>query len=110
MQTDLFTPRYGRRPRIPYRGEAPHNESPTSREAAVKIEPKKGSLQHDVWRFIRLRNGHGATAQEVERGLDLSGNTVRPRLRELEEMQLIRKTDRTRETESGRAAVVYVAA
>lgn len=110
MQTEMFVPRYSRRPRIPYRGQAPHNETPTSKAAAASIEPSKGSLQHDVWRYIKLRGGYGATAQEVEHGLAVAGNTVRPRLRELEEMQLIQKTDNKRRTDSGREAVVYIAA
>ena len=108
MQSDLFDPARPR-PRIPYRGEAPHNRTATSKAAAVAIEPTKGSLQWQVWIFIKRQLTYGATAQQVEVGLGVSGNTVRPRLRELEEMQLIRKTDQTRDTTSGRAAVVYVA-
>jgi len=97
------------RPRIPYRGEAPHNRTATSEAAAREIEPQKGSLQYRVWQYIRSFGRWGATAQEIEHGLNLSGNTVRPRLRELEEMQLIQKTKRTRRTTSGRSAFVYVA-
>jgi hypothetical protein len=98
-----------RQARIPYRGEAPHNGTATSVEAAESVEPVRGSLQWRVWRYVNGRDLDGATAQEIERGLGLSGNTVRPRLRELEAMQLIQKTNRTRETASGRKATVYVA-
>ena len=75
--------------------------------AAESVEPVKGSLQWTVWRYVN-RSPDGATAQEIERGCALSGNTVRPRLRELEDMKLVRKTQRTRETASGRRATVYV--
>lgn len=96
-----------RQARIPYRGQAPHNGTPTSVEAAESVEPVKGTMQWSVWRYVNNRSD-GATAQEIERGLGLTGNTVRPRLRELEAMHLVRKTDRTRETDSGRKAVIYV--
>jgi predicted ArsR family transcriptional regulator len=67
------------------------------------------NLRRRVFEFVHERGGHGATAEEIEVGLELSGNTVRPRLVELRELGAVVKTDSKRKTRSGRQAVVYVA-
>ena len=104
-----FAPHARPKPRIPYRGKAPHTAgSDTSREAAESIEPEKGSLQYEVWRYLVKMRGFGATDEQGAKALKMSGNTYRPRRRELEEMGLIRKTDVRRPTDSGRSAAVYV--
>ena len=94
--------------RIPYRGYAPFVDSATSQAAADSIEPTRGTLQHDIHGYIRKMKRYGTTADQIEDKLGISLNTVRPRLRELEEMGLIAKTERTRPTRSGRQAKLYV--
>ena len=88
-------------------GLPPHQRhSQTSREAAETIEPKAATLRRMVLDFIRGQGEHGATRQEIEAGLVMSGNTVRPRVCELMEMGLVVETDITRNTPSGRRAFV----
>lgn len=83
-----------------------HNGTPTSREAAHAIKPHALTLRNRVLLFVSAA-ADGATAEEIERGLSLAGNTVRPRLVELRETACIRDSGRTRKTASGRAAVVW---
>ena len=85
---------------------APHNGSPTSRAAAEQIEPTAHTLRAKVLEFIRSQDHHGATRQEIEAALQISGDTIRPRCKELLAMGLIRETTRTRPTVAGRSAVV----
>lgn len=95
--------------RIPYRGKAPFVKgSDTSEAAAESIEPRKGNYQYEVLRYIRQMRSWGSTADQVEEKLGIPLNTVRPRLRELEDMGFIVKTPTKRPTRSGRGARVYV--
>lgn len=96
------------RPRIPYRGKAPHTAgSDTSREAAEAIEPEKGSLQYEVLAYLRKMRSFGSTDEQGAQALGISGNTYRPRRRELEIMGFVKETDMRRPTESGRTATVW---
>lgn len=105
-----FAPPARPRPRIPYRGRAPHTKgSDTSREAAEAIEPEKGSLQYQVLAYLRKMRSFGSTDEQGARALRISGNTYRPRRRELQEMGFVRETNVRRPTESGRTATVWVA-
>jgi hypothetical protein len=95
--------------RVPYRGHAPFaKRSETSEAAAVAIEPRRGTLQWKVHRFVRSRGHQGATRQEIADLLGIAENTVRPRITELIALGLVRKTDRTRETRAGRSAEILV--
>ncbi len=83
----------------------PFSNSTTSREAAKWIEPDARSLRGAV--LIYLRRTGGTTAQEVERDLELSGNTVRPRIRELVKAGLVYDSGETRVLASGRKAIIW---
>lgn len=83
--------------------------SPTSREAAVSVYRPVTTLRRRVFEFLLDRGGHGATADELEVGLGLSGNTIRPRLVELRERGFVVDSGATRPTRAGRRAVVYLA-
>lgn len=102
MQPDLFV-------------EAPHQRhSATSLAAAEAIQPRLNELQRIVRAAIQMgannpRDSDGATDEEISRFTGLPGNTVRPRRRELQLAGLIRDSDRTRATASGRQAVVWIA-
>ena len=87
----------------------PHSKTKTSKEAAEKIVRKASTIRQRVWQTIHNTGGIGATAQELEVLMNLAGNTIRPRLVELEEAHRIIKTETTRETVSGRSARAYVA-
>lgn len=83
-----------------------HNGTPTSVDAAHDIKPAVLRLRGRVLTFIASRP-NGATAQEIEAGTGIAGNTVRPRLVELREGGSVRDSGRTRKTASGRSAVVW---
>jgi len=85
---------------------APHNGTPTSREAAHAIKPHVAAQRSRVLALIASRDG-GLTAQEIEEALSLSGSSVRPRICELRETGCIRDSGRTRRSASGRACVVW---
>lgn len=96
-QFDLFDP------------PPPHvRHSPTSKAAAVDIESRAATLRARVLNFIRRRGDAGATDEEIQRSLQMPGNTQRPRRRELEQMGRISDSGTTRPTSSGRQAVVWV--
>ena len=88
---------------------APHNGSPTSRAAAEAITLTAGTLRALVMTYIRDQGEHGATRQEIEDALQISGDTIRPRCKELLAMGLIHATTATRPTVAGRSAVVLEA-
>lgn len=86
---------------------APTNGTATSTRAAKLMLDRLGEVQARVLDAITGTGLAGATAEEVEYIACLSGNTVRPRLRELEAADLIHRTNRTRTTTSGHNAYVW---
>jgi hypothetical protein len=63
-------------------------------------------LREKVCEYIRLQGEHGATEEEIEEALLLSGNTCRPRVWELMKAERIEDSGATRKTRSGRYARV----
>lgn len=92
----------------PYNGAAPFQKhSETSTEAAKGIEKKIGPLHQKILEWLK-NHPAGATDERLCAELDLEGNTLRPRRRELELMKKIFNSGRTEATQSGRQAVVWV--
>lgn len=90
--------------------DAPHNGTPTSKAAATAIRPSADTLRAQVLEYVRLCGENGATREEVEIGLEMSGSTVRPRVVELMNRGLLRERENaTRGTESGRQARILLA-
>ena len=88
---------------LPY---APGSE--TSREAA---EAAVGTAEAGRARVLACLVRHGAmTLQQIEDALGWSGNTVRPRRKELEAAGLVVNSGRMAKTKSGRNAVLWEAA
>lgn len=88
----------------------PHNGTRTSMEAAASIQHKAPSWRERIFNYIQSRGGSGATRDEIERKLGISGNTVRPRITELLDAHRIRESKTTtRPTRSGRQAFVLFA-
>lgn len=85
------------------------NGTPTSNEAASRIEPAAGTLRALVLAYVRHCGEIGATDEEMQVGLEMNPSTQRPRRQELEKLGLILRTSRTRPTKSGRAAVIFIA-
>lgn len=52
----------------------------TSEQAAQRMAPHAGRLVEQVYAYVKARGEFGATEAEIEHGLTLPGNTVRPRL------------------------------
>jgi hypothetical protein len=86
-----------------------HNGTSTSRAAAERIEPTAGTLRAAVLEYVRNCAAHDATDEEMQIALEMNPSTQRPRRQELEKLGFVVRTDRTRETKSGRKAVVFVA-
>lgn len=85
------------------------NGTPTSNEAASRIEPAAGTLRELVLIYLRNCKAHGATDEEIQLALDMNPSTERPRRQELEKLGLILRTSRARPTRSGRSAVIFIA-
>ena len=54
------------------------NAQRTSVAAAEKVLPRTGSLKRKVYEYILSQGMRGATDQEIEKTLQIEGNTVRP--------------------------------
>lgn len=69
----------------------PHNGTETSIEAAEKIQE---DAHADRWRVLRYVVGcgdRGATREEIEHALTMTGNSVRPRVWECVEVEQVRR-------------------
>ena len=82
--------------------------SATSEAAARSIASHRPELRLRVWCAVELAGWTGITAEELEAACEMPGNTVRPRLVELREDGLVMDSGRTRRTESGRSATIWV--
>lgn len=80
----------------------------TSHAARIAIIPIAPAIVEQVYQFIASKGVHGATAQEIEAGLSIKGDTIRPRLVTLREDRRIETLGEVRRTRAGRAAVVWV--
>lgn len=85
-------------------------QSSTSRVAAVEAVPLTGSTRMEVYAFIKREGPFGATDEEIQTALGMNPSTQRPRRVELVDRGLIMASGTTRQTRSGRPAVVWVAA
>lgn len=92
----------------------PHNGIDTSESAANAIAGKAEAIRQQVYALIVDRGG--LTSDEIQSITGLDGNTVRPRLWELEgnpvdsgRQRLIYKSETKRMTRGGRPARVYKA-
>ena len=78
---------------------------PTSASAALRALPKSGSKRKRVYDFIN-RVG-GATDEEIEQALNISGNTVRPTRGSLVKDGFIVDSGLERLTKAGNPAIVW---
>lgn len=85
--------------------------SPTSKAAAEAIKPHIGPMHRKILTCLTdmFDLGHGgATDAEMQDILKMKESTQRPRRRELQQWGYILDSGRTRATQSGRQAVVWV--
>lgn len=97
----------GNPPDKPLPPRLPHNGTLTSRIAAQSMRCSAGAQQQRVLECLQQAGDAGLTDEEIQRGLDLSGNSERPRRAKLVELGLVRNTGLMRKTNSGHAAVVW---
>lgn len=88
--------------------------SETSKAAARSVKSTRGKTMQMVLDRIRAFAGDpygdpGATDEEIQRDLGMSGNTERPARVALVQQGLVKDSLRERKTVAGRAAVVWVA-
>ena len=95
-------------PHAPVSGLQPETRQ-TSQAAAERIEPTAHTLRAAVLRYITSCGSDGATDDEIQHALSMTGNTERPRRRELEQAGWIYVSAETRRTAAGRKAAVWVA-
>lgn len=88
--------------------KTPHNGTPTSRIAADLAKTFAATQQETVFQFIEQAGEHGATDQEIEHGLGIAGNSVRPRRRKLVELGRVKESGSLRMTSSNSPAVVWI--
>lgn len=79
----------------------------TSRVAALNTLPYSGSIRHRVYEFIVRRGPEGATDQEIATNLNLSGDTVRPTRKTLEQDLYVIDSGLTRNNHNGNACIVW---
>ena len=88
--------------------KTPHNGTPTSRITATLAKTFAATQQETVFEFIEQAGDRGATDQEIEIGLGIAGNSVRPRRRKLVELGRVKQSGNLRLTSSNSPAVVWV--
>lgn len=81
----------------------------TSHAAAASVSHNTGVLRSRVLHHVMNQGEHGATADEIQRALDLAPQTVTPRCLELRKLGLLERTEVKRPTIHGRLAYVYIA-
>ncbi|MCP4677693.1 MAG: hypothetical protein GY854_19690 [Deltaproteobacteria bacterium] len=92
-----------------YGGTPPHQQhSDTSRGAAVAVASKASKQRAQVYAHILSKGNNGATDEEIGTALDLGGNSVRPRRRELVIAGRVVDSGHRRKTTTGRDATVWV--
>lgn len=79
----------------------------TSRAAAMGVLPYSGSIRYRVYEFILRRGISGATDQEIATNLNLSGDTVRPTRKNLEQDLFVIDSGHTRNNLNGNACTVW---
>jgi len=83
------------------------NSPTTKRAAMVAIEPDRKRRRGKVLCFLASQGTHGATDEEIQTGLAMTGDSERPRRLELQRAGLVRDSGRVRNTAAGRAACVW---
>jgi predicted transcriptional regulator len=82
-------------------------DSATSKQAALEIAPRAGTLRANVLAYLELAD-QGGTNDEIARALALKLQSVCPRVNELVKGGFLKDSGETRLSDSGRKAVVWV--
>lgn len=88
----------------------PHQRhSETSRDSALLAKPKFPATMGAVLERLLARGARGATDEELQLALGMSGNTERPARVTLTARGMVADSGTTRKTLAGRNAVVWIA-
>jgi hypothetical protein len=79
----------------------------TSIEAALNAFPKSGTKRRKIYDYLERQGATGATDEEIETALQISGNTVRPTRGGLVEDGFVQDAGFNRPTKSGNDAIVW---
>ena len=79
----------------------------TSRIAAERVYPKSGSIRLSVYEYLIRQGLRGATDQEMQSNLNLSGDTIRPTRMTLLKDGYIIDSGETRNNLNGNPCVVW---
>ena len=80
----------------------------TSIQAQIKAAPRMSSQRARVYQFLVDRMDQGATDQEMQFALKMSGDTLRPTRGKLLKENLIYDSGKTRKNENGNDCIVWV--
>src|SRR5215218_2336656 len=80
----------------------------TAQAAAVDVYPRSGTQRYRVLLDIFAAGEEGRTRDEIAEGLNMSPNTVRPRVKELLDAGWITTNGQTRPSLLGRHAEVLI--
>jgi len=80
----------------------------TSFQALAKALPNRDSNRYKVFQFILDRFEYGATDHEMQEGLLMSGDTLRPTRLSLVKDEFIYDSGRTRKNAKGNECIVWV--
>jgi hypothetical protein len=83
------------------------NGRQTSRAAAERVYPKSGTMRLFVYEHIIRQGLRGATDQEIQNTLHLSGDTVRPSRITLLKDGMIIDSGTTRKNANGNECIVW---
>jgi len=86
--------------------EMPSNAPATRRAAYIESRHNASKKRRKILGFL-LQQPNGATDEEGQLGVDMKGDSYRPRRRELVKAGLVEDSGSVRPTSSGRVAVVW---
>ena len=87
-----------------------HRRVDTSIAAANALAPKLGRLQEMAEGAIRDAGGHGLTSDELAARLHMNRCSIQPRTSKLKGKRLIRDSGQRRPNNTGKLAIVWIAA
>ena len=82
----------------------------TSIEALEKFAPYQESARERVYQYLVDQEDRGATDQEMQKALGISGDTLRPTRGALLKHDLIYDSGMTRKNDKGNSCIVWVVA
>ena len=80
----------------------------TSIEALEKFAPYQESARERVLQYLIDQQERGATDQEMQKALGISGDTLRPTRGALLKNNLIYDSGKTRQNDKGNSCIVWV--